>query len=221
MVTNTNIKRQRVMGYFLDAASEIALKSGISSITARNVADLAGYNATTIYNYFDGLDQLIAFSVIRGLSGYIKDLISSYNDSDAVEAYIKLWDSFCRYSFALPDLFLYAYASDEATRNSIQSNIEKYYEVFPDKEIDVNDSHTQELFRAKTFREFDHMCCTRVAKASGLSEEQAAELNDFGMALWTGYAHQAIYLKDKTPDEYRASFMKYYTPFLHSITDKG
>ncbi len=47
------------MTYFIDATNEIIENEGIESVTIRKVANLAGYNSATIYNYFENLDHLI------------------------------------------------------------------------------------------------------------------------------------------------------------------
>lgn len=62
MVKN-NIQEQRMKSYFLNAAKEIILGEGISAISARNVAEKAGYSYATLYNYFNGLKDLISISL--------------------------------------------------------------------------------------------------------------------------------------------------------------
>jgi len=47
------IKKRRVMTYFIEAANEIIKEEGINGITIRKVADKAGFNSATIYNYFE------------------------------------------------------------------------------------------------------------------------------------------------------------------------
>lgn len=38
--------------YFVDATAEIIEEEGVENVTIRKVADRAGYNSATIYNYF-------------------------------------------------------------------------------------------------------------------------------------------------------------------------
>ena len=51
------MKRQRVMDYFINATIDIVSESGIDSVTLRSVAEKAGYNSATLYNYFENIDQ--------------------------------------------------------------------------------------------------------------------------------------------------------------------
>ena len=49
------------MNKFIDAAFSIIETEGVENITIRKVAGIAGYNSSTIYNYFEDLDQLVLF----------------------------------------------------------------------------------------------------------------------------------------------------------------
>lgn len=52
-------QRERVKRYFIDAAKEIINSSGLAAVSARSVADQAGYSSATIYNYFADLNDLL------------------------------------------------------------------------------------------------------------------------------------------------------------------
>src|SRR5665647_706611 len=54
-----NLKNQRVRSYFVQAAKKIILDEGVENISVRKVADLAGYTFSTIYNYFNNLNELL------------------------------------------------------------------------------------------------------------------------------------------------------------------
>lgn len=49
----------RMMGFFIDATAQIIEEEGIENVSIRRVSDLAGYNSSTIYNYFGDLTVLI------------------------------------------------------------------------------------------------------------------------------------------------------------------
>ena len=46
------IQEERIRKYFIDAAKELIRGEGLSVVTARNVAERAGYSYATLYNYF-------------------------------------------------------------------------------------------------------------------------------------------------------------------------
>ena len=65
--TKKEIQNERKIRYFVEAAWNIEDTEGKEAITARQVADLAGYNVATLYNYFENLDHLLAFASLRHL----------------------------------------------------------------------------------------------------------------------------------------------------------
>jgi len=54
-----SLKNQRVRSYFIQAAKKIILDEGVENVSVRKVADLAGYTFSTIYNYFNNLNELL------------------------------------------------------------------------------------------------------------------------------------------------------------------
>ena len=91
------------MSYFIDAAKQILEEEGIEAVTARKVADIAGYNSATIYNYFENLDHLMFFASMKYLKDYVLDLPEFIkNATDPVDRYIKIWECFSAHSFKNP-----------------------------------------------------------------------------------------------------------------------
>ena len=54
-----DLKRQRIKKYFIGAAREIIIREGFESVSARKVADMAGFSYATIYNYFKDLNHMM------------------------------------------------------------------------------------------------------------------------------------------------------------------
>lgn len=54
-----SLKTQRVRSYFVQAAKKIILDEGVENVSVRKVADLAGYTFSTIYNYYNTLNELL------------------------------------------------------------------------------------------------------------------------------------------------------------------
>ena len=46
-----DIKKRRVMMYFIEATQDLILNEGIENLSIKKIADKAGYNTATIYNY--------------------------------------------------------------------------------------------------------------------------------------------------------------------------
>lgn len=60
---NKEIQEQRMKGYFIQATKEILKAEGLKAISVRNIADKAGYSYTTMYNYFNDINDLVFFCV--------------------------------------------------------------------------------------------------------------------------------------------------------------
>lgn len=127
-----DIKKKRILKYFIQATKEIIDKDGIEKVTIRNVAKKAGYNSATIYNYFDNYKQLIFFASLDFLSEYTKAMPDYIADGeDEIESFILMWECFCKYSFEKPNIY-YAIFTDEIGDHP-ETLMEKYFKIFPEK----------------------------------------------------------------------------------------
>ncbi|PLR81174.1 TetR family transcriptional regulator [Bacillus canaveralius] len=126
---NRETQTVRMMSYFIDATTEIIKKEGIDKVTIRKIADLAGYNSATIYNYFEDLSHLIFFASMRFVKKYT-DALPHYLEKarTPLERYFLIWECFCKYSFESPQIY---YAVFSANLGTHPINLTKYYEYFP------------------------------------------------------------------------------------------
>ena len=130
-------QRQRTMRYFIDATLNIASTEGIHRITVRNVAEQAGYNSATIYNYFENLDQLIAISMIDSIKQYLHNLNNIQNQNlDSLETFLSMWRCYAECSFENPEV--YSYVFDSENTDFVLSHIESYFSIFPFEENSPN-----------------------------------------------------------------------------------
>lgn len=100
------IQKRRIMSYFIDAAYNIIDRDGIEKVTIREVADIAGYNSATIYNYFDSLEHLIFYASLRYLKEYINDLNDYVKDCrNSLDRFIRIWECFIFHSMNRPKIY--------------------------------------------------------------------------------------------------------------------
>ena len=126
------LHKQRVMGYFVDAAHQIIEEEGIENVTIRKTADLAGYNSATLYNYFNNLDHLILFASMKYLKEYVELLPSYLKESDnKLEQYFSIWECFCTCAFKYPKIYYLIFFSD--LNEKINNYLEEYYTIFPNE----------------------------------------------------------------------------------------
>lgn len=131
MSNNKDIQRKRMLVYFIEATSKIIENEGIENVTIRNVADIAGYNSATLYNYFEDLDHLIFFTSIKYLKEYNLELSKFINVSDnALDIFLKTWECFCKFSFKNPKIFYNIFFSKH--KDKLGETISEYYNIFPE-----------------------------------------------------------------------------------------
>ncbi|MFZ5367032.1 MAG: TetR family transcriptional regulator [Spirochaetota bacterium] len=78
-----DIQKERVRRYFLDAAKEIIIAEGVSSVTAKKVGERAAYSYASIYNYFENQNALICEAVeeiakecAEWVAGHLEDALA-------------------------------------------------------------------------------------------------------------------------------------------------
>lgn len=132
MSNNKEKQRKRMLAYFIEATSKIIESDGIENVTIRKVADLAGYNSATLYNYFEDLDHLIFFASMKYLEEYNIELSKSINKLDSsIDIFLKTWECFSKFSFANPKIFYNIFFSKH--KDKLKETITEYYEIFPEE----------------------------------------------------------------------------------------
>ena len=100
------IQKVRMVKYFVDATIEIIEKEGYEAVTIRKVADIAGYNSATLYNYFDNLEHLLFFASMRYLQDYIDQLpIYIKNANNSRDVYLLVWQCYVDCAFRNPKIY--------------------------------------------------------------------------------------------------------------------
>ena len=127
-----NVIKTNIMNKFIDAAFSIIESEGVENVTIRGVASIAGYNSSTLYNYFEDLDHLILFASIRYLRDYsqgLKEYVKKATNS--LEMYLMIWECFCQYSFDRPEIYKLIFFSEHST--TLNNIISEYYNIFPEE----------------------------------------------------------------------------------------
>jgi len=127
-----DIQRRRMMSYFIKATDQVITEEGIDAVNIRKVAQLAGYNSATLYRYFDDLDHLIYYAMIKHLVDYNMTLEQKQQECrDAEERVYVVWEEFCRAAFENPVAYRYLFFSRHGMEDS--DALHKYYEIFPEE----------------------------------------------------------------------------------------
>lgn len=124
------IQKSRMVKYFVDATVDIIERDGYKSVTIRKVADIAGYNSATIYNYFDNLEHLLFFAAMHYLQEYIDELPSYVKSAhDSRDIYLLVWQCYTDCAFRRPEIYYTIFFSN--LRQNLEQYVESYYSYFP------------------------------------------------------------------------------------------
>lgn len=184
------LQRQRMLTYFIEAAAEIIKEEGMDAITIRKVADSAGYNSATIYNYFENLDHLIFLASLPFITPYTKSL-GNYlkQDKNALEKNFAVWESFFSHSFASPKIYHAIFFSQ---RNRTATNdMKQYYDLFPQDLSDAGEESTEFLLLQSIFDRTE-MLIEQCVKEGFIRKEDVKELAEMCVFLYDGMLDKVL-----------------------------
>lgn len=124
---------------FIEVTERLLCELEFSQVTIRRIADAAGYNSATIYNYFEDLDELLLYASFKFRREYLLLLSGELRpDMTSLEQFICAHRVYISYAFRAPELFFnflygrYSYGPGKERRKAIA---EDYYAMFPDEQL--------------------------------------------------------------------------------------
>lgn len=183
-MNNKAIQKSRMWKYFTEATVEIIQEEGIQNVTIRKVADKAGYNSATIYNYFKELSHLVFFASMKMLKTYTDEVtVHMAKGKNSYEKYMLAWECFCQHSFEKPELFHAVFIQDLGSQP--EKLIEEYYKVYPADLINVPTELKSILFeRNMTKRGLSLL--DNAAKEGSIKHESVEVVNEMTILIWQG-----------------------------------
>lgn len=183
-MTKKQIQMSRMWKYFVEATAGIIEEEGLENVTIRKVADKAGYNSATIYNYFSEISHLIFFASMKFLKNYT-DEVAVYikKGKDPIEKYLLAWECFCIHSFKQPQIFHAVFIMDLGDQP--EKLLEDYYKIYPSDLINIPEELKTILFehniskRGRSFLEI-------AVKEGFIKEENADAINELTILVWQG-----------------------------------
>ncbi|BFL34887.1 TetR/AcrR family transcriptional regulator [Holdemania massiliensis] len=212
---NAQLKKSRMNRYFIDAVISLADTLPVDAITLRQVADAAGYNSATLYNYFQNMNQLIAFTLIDRMSRIWVEASQLQTKCDSsLYHYLGQWLAQCRESFQHPRLFLYFFQMEDKTK--IYQCISDYFAVFPEIQEQLNPKLSAQIQETDFIKKNQNILLPCVEdgyfRAEDVDSLIAAADILFGGILLQILRHRN---DPATPIHYTQVFFR----FLHSFTD--
>ncbi|QYR65973.1 TetR/AcrR family transcriptional regulator [Fusobacterium animalis] len=208
-----NIKKRRVMMYFIEATQELILNEGIENLSIKKIADTAGYNTATIYNYFEDLEELILYSSIDYLKIYLKDLKSEINSNmKAIEMYEIIYKVFVHHSFEKPEIFHTLFFGKYSYK--LEKIIKKYYEIFPD-DITGQTDITKSVLVEGNIHNRDLPVIKQMIKEGSILEEEAPYIMEAIVRIHQSYLENILQQREKISlEEHKIKFFKIFNFLL-------
>ena len=202
-----DIKKKRVMMYFIEATQDLILNEGIENLSIKKIADKAGYNTATIYNYFEDLEELILYSSIDYLKIYLKDLRNEINsDMKAIEIYETIYKVFVYHSFEKPEIFHTLFFGKYSYK--LEKIIKKYYEIFPDDITGQNDITKSVLIEANIHNR-DIPVMKQMIKEGSILEEEAPYIMETIVRVHQSYLENILQQREQISlEEHKIKFFK-------------
>jgi AcrR family transcriptional regulator len=216
---NKELKVSRMMGYFLDATVEIIEQEGIENVTIRQIAERAGYNSATIYNYFQEVSHLIFFAAMKFLKKYTDALPGCIAAAEnPVEKFLLVWDCFCRFSFAEPKIYHAIFTADLGSQP--HSLLKNYYGTFP-ADLDNLPDELKHMLLEPDLSKRGRIALEECIKEGFIEQEKAEELNEMLILIWQGMLTMILNnRRSYTPQEAAEKTMKYIREIVRQHTRK-
>ncbi|WP_423799886.1 TetR/AcrR family transcriptional regulator [Neobacillus sp. SAB-20_R2A] len=209
------IQMSRMWQYFVEATAEIIEEEGINKITIRKVADKAGYNSATIYNYFSEISHLTFFAAMKFLKPYT-DEVATYMDkgNNPIEKYLLAWECFCKHSFQNPQIFHAVFIMDLGEQP--ENLLERYYQIYPEELITIPEELKPILFErnmSKRGRSYLELAL----KEGYIKVENIDAINEITILIWQGmFTNILNNRRQYTPEEAMQMTMNYITEIVRN-----
>lgn len=176
---------RRMWQYFVDATVEIIDKKGIENVTIREIADRAGYNSATIYNYFQEISHLVFFASLKNLDPFIEELpVYMDKGKSPLDRYLLSWECFCKHSFESPDVYYAIFLADLGERP--EELLTNYYSVYQDDIFKDFTEDIQTLITEYNLSTRSKNELRKLVKDGFLTKETIDIINDRTVLIWQG-----------------------------------
>lgn len=214
---NKSLNKKRMMLYFINATEELIDEIGMENLTLRNIADRAGFNSATIYNYFENLEHLIFFAAM----GYIKEYVDGLNTyianaKNAMDKFLMIWECFCDYSFDKPEIYNAIFFPN--LDKKIDHYINDYYELFP-LELKMDDETVSSMLHKSDIIKRAEITVAVCVSEGFIRPEDANKLNDMTLIIYEGILKK-ILKKHISYDDARNSTMDYFKSIVKGLLIK-
>lgn len=175
---------------YIERACEIIKNEGAQAISIRRMAKEFQCSTTSMYRYFENVEELIYYAYIGYLDDYLKELnIHEKEWNDIWDMHIGIWECYSRIAFRYPKAFDIIFFS--ASSRNLTTAIREYYDMFPER-INIVSPYLQVMLQSTDLFERDMVMARRCAEAGVITMENAEKMNRMVCLLYKGYLKQIL-----------------------------
>lgn len=136
---------------FVNATREIIDSAGLGSLSIRKIAEKAGFHNSTIYLYFEDLDQLTMLASMKYFREYSHSLeLHSKRAASATQNFLIIWELFIDAIADNPCIFYNFFFGKRS--DNLKEIMSMYYDIFPE-ERDQFSEEIEEMYFGKNITE--------------------------------------------------------------------
>lgn len=183
-------KRKRIMIYFIEATKKLIQSEGVDGLSIRKIANEAGYNSATLYNYFRDLEHLTLFGSVCYLRDYVLALGNSLTpEMSSLERFQTIYSCFNDFAFRNPDIFhnMFFGRHSEVLGEVLHTY---YYELFPEELAGVSDNLRQMLVSGN-MRERDMVTVQAMVEEGFVAPEKVELTMELIIAVHQNFIYEA------------------------------
>lgn len=175
---------------YIERACEIIKDEGAEAISIRRMAKEFQCSTTSMYRYFENVEELIYYAYIGYLDEYLEELNHYEKEwNDIWDMHIGIWVCYCRIAFKYPQAFDIVFFS--ASSRNLTTAIREYYDMFPER-INIVSPYLQVMLQSTDLFERDMVMARRCAQAGVISMENAEKMNRMICLLYKGYLKEIL-----------------------------
>ena len=207
-------RRKRIMIYFIEATRNLIQAEGVDGLSIRKIANEAGYNSATLYNYFRDLEHLTLFGSVCYLRDYVVLLGKSLTpEMNALERFRTIYHCFNDIAFRNPDIFhnMFFGRHSEDLGEVLHTY---YYELFPDELSGLSDPMRQMLVSG-SMRERDSVTMQDMVREGFVSPDKADLTLDLIISVHQNFIYEAAIQGDSLDlDAHKSRFFQMFDYLL-------
>ena len=217
MIDYKNDEQKRAhIKHFIKTTQQILETEGLEKVSIRKIATLSGFHNSTIYLYFNDLEELLMFAYIVRFQKYSLALEKlSDKDADAYENFYAIWEYFAESSFQYPCVFhnfFFGKYGDELT-----TFLNIYYDLFPEEKK----KHSVEIESMYLGRNYTERCMKILQPLiddprTSSTKDNIEVINDISVCFCKDLLHQ----KCSNPGLDSAALQDKMLRMLHYIVDR-